>query len=129
MSTANVTAGTTKVSWLLEPTYGWADADGRPHFPTPREVLREWVDAVNVFANPYRAPALAFALFHLLTGVLFVVSLFTLTWPARLWAFAAAVAMSLVYQTTWYHKVPARTVPSGFRGRGRRASISGPTRW
>ena len=90
--------------WLLEPTYGWADADGRPHLPTPREAFREWLDAINVFANPYRAPALLFALFHFTTALLFVASLFALTWPARIWGLATAVAMSLVYQTTWYHK-------------------------
>jgi len=104
MATTNVSIGTVKVSWLVEPTYGWADADGKPHFPTPREVFREWFDAINVFANPYRAPALGFALFHLLTGVLFVFSLFTLTWAARAWGLATALIVSLVYQTTWYHK-------------------------
>ena len=104
MPTANVSAGTTKVPWMVEPTYGWANPDGTPHRPTAGEALREWLDAVNVFANPYRAPALLFAGFHLFTGVLFLVAVFTLTWPVRLYAFGVAVVMSLVYQTTWYHK-------------------------
>jgi len=104
MATTTVSVGTAKVRWLVEPTYGWADADGGPHFPTAREALREWLDAINVFANPYRAPALAFALFHFTTAVLFVVSVFTLTWPARIWGLAMSLIVSLIFQTTWYHK-------------------------
>jgi fatty-acid desaturase len=104
MATTHLSFESAKTSWLREPTYRWADDDGKPHLPTPREVLREWLDAINVIENPYRAPALLFAVFHLLTGLLFALSLYYLTLPARLWAFATALVVSLIYQTTWYHK-------------------------
>jgi len=68
----NTSAGAGKVSWLAEPTYGYASSDGGPYLPTPREVIREWLDAINVVANRNRGSALLFVVFHLLTAVIFV---------------------------------------------------------
>src|SRR5215204_2523210 len=76
VSMPNTSAGAGKVSWLAEPTYGYASSDGGPYLPTPREVIREWLDAINVVANRNRGSALLFILFHLLTAVVFVASFF-----------------------------------------------------
>jgi stearoyl-CoA desaturase (delta-9 desaturase) len=91
-------------AWLLEPTYGWADPNGRAHRPSVREALVELADSVNPFMHRQRVLPLVFFVFHAVTGVLFVASFVFITWWTLLWAFAVHQIVSLVYQTFWYHR-------------------------
>ena len=34
---------------FIGPVYGYRTSDGIPYRPSLREVLREWIDAVNLF--------------------------------------------------------------------------------
>lgn len=90
--------------WLLAPIYGHADADGSPHRPTATEALRELADAVNVLRDRARVFPLAFFLFHVTTGVLFVWSLTVMTWKTLMWGFVVHQVVSLGFQTFWYHR-------------------------
>jgi fatty-acid desaturase len=91
-------------SLLLEPVYGYQDADGGPHRPTLREVAREWCDAVNVARYPYRGVGLLFFLFHVCTAICLVWSFAYFSWMGLLFGFLVHQWISLVYQTLWYHR-------------------------
>jgi stearoyl-CoA desaturase (delta-9 desaturase) len=91
-------------AWLIEPSYGWANADGTPHRPTARETLHELADSLNVFRDARRVLPLAHFLFHATTGGLLLVSFAFMTWKTLLWGFVVHQVVSLIYQTLWYHR-------------------------
>jgi len=88
---------------LGEPTYGYPGP--APDAPTTKQVLVEWLDALNFFKDRPRLLTAANALFHFSTFVIFVWFLTTH------FSIAAVVAVMLissfigvVYNTVWYHR-------------------------
>src|SRR5688572_28951908 len=72
-------APTTQAPILVAPTYGYQGPDGQPYHPTAREVLREWLDAVDVRQPARRLPALFFV-FHVLAAAVGSISIWNSTW-------------------------------------------------
>ncbi len=89
---------------IVEPTYGYAQPDGSPAHPTIRQVVREWLDAMNGWRHPARRLPAAFFVFHFATGVLFVDGM--LHFRIDRFAFGVCVGwwISLLYHTLWYHR-------------------------
>lgn len=90
---------------LLEPLYGWADPDGSPHRPDAREMLAEWLDALDCVRRPQRIYGLVTLLFHLATLAALVVFLAGYRSPGTVVFFVvAAVLLVTVYNTVWLHR-------------------------
>lgn len=89
---------------LVEPTYGYAGPDGGPYQPTLRQVLREWLDAMDACHYPARRLPAAFFFFHLATGIVGVLSFVTFSWDGLTFGVAAGLVVTIVYHTLWYHR-------------------------
>jgi stearoyl-CoA desaturase (delta-9 desaturase) len=89
---------------LLAPTYGHHGPDGSPYTPTTREILVEWLDAMNAFRHPSRILPAAFFLFHAATGVVGAISFLHFSWDGVLFGFVCGLWMSFVHHTLWYHR-------------------------
>ena len=92
-----------KQGTLVKPTYGYVGPN--PVRPTLKEVLLEWLDAINFFKDSTRLIPAAYAIYHLATGVVFVYFL------VRYFSIAAFASVALigtmigtVYNTVWYHR-------------------------
>ena len=94
---------TYRQSVLDRPTYGHPGP--APQTPTIREVLVEWLDAINIFKGRPRLLTLANALFHFSTFVIFAWFLMT---HFSLTAVSAVILISsfigVIYNTVWYHR-------------------------
>jgi sn-1 stearoyl-lipid 9-desaturase len=90
-------------SILLPPTFGHVGPDGRPYRPSLREVLREWLDAVDVRHPARRLPAM-YAAYHLATGIAGAASFINFRWDAFVFGLAGGLFISFVYHTLWYHR-------------------------
>lgn len=90
-------------SILLPPTFGHIAPDGSPYRPTTREVLREWLDAIDVRHPARRLPA-AYVAFHLLTGIAGALSFINFRWDALFFGLGGGLFISFVYHTLWYHR-------------------------
>lgn len=88
----------------MAPTYGYHGPDGGPYRPTTREVLREWLDAMDGFHHPSRRLVAAFFLFHIATLMVGVVSFFSFSLEGLTYGFLGGLLISLVYHTLWYHR-------------------------
>jgi fatty-acid desaturase len=89
---------------LVEPTYGHRAADGGPYRPTAREVLREWLDAMDGFRHPERRLPAAFFLFHVATGIVGSLCLLNFTWDGLVFGVLGGLWISTFYHTLWYHR-------------------------
>ena len=89
---------------LVEPTYGYAGPDGGPYRPTVRQVLREWLDAMDAYHHPARRLTAAFFVFHIVTGLVGAVSLVNSSWDGWMFGVAAGLWIVMVYNTVWYHR-------------------------
>lgn len=94
-----------KSTILVEPLYGYSKEGDRPHTPTVREAMVEWINAINFIENPHRTLAAANLGFHLLTGVVFIyyilnhLSLFNF-----LFMVLTVYGLTTIYNTIWYHR-------------------------
>ncbi|MFE8603036.1 fatty acid desaturase family protein [Archangium violaceum] len=95
-----------KAGWVLqEPTFGWATAEGTPKEPTVGEALREWWDAVNVFADARRLPSALHVAFHLASlGCLVALVGWHLSVKSALYFSVSAFFMATVTHTAWLHR-------------------------
>ncbi len=91
-------------SLLVEPTYGHSRADGGPCQPTRREVVREWLDAMDGWHHPERRLPAFFFVFHVATGILGAISFLHTSWGGIAFGVAAGWWISTVYHTLWYHR-------------------------
>lgn len=91
-------------SLLVEPTYGHRGPDGGPYHPSVREVLREWLDAMDGFRHPARRLPAAFFLFHVATGLVGTLSIVNFTWDGLVFGLVAGLSVSVLYHTLWYHR-------------------------
>lgn len=88
---------------LEEPTFGWGDET--PNEPSLREILVEWIDAINFLKNRSRLLTALFSLFHLATLaalIYFVGWHFSL--GKALIVGGIAMTIATVYNTVWYHR-------------------------
>ena len=106
VSIGAMTDGTThqrKPGLLVPPTFAQGEPLSRK--PTLREVLVEWVDAVNFFKDSSRLSPALYALYHM-AG--FAVFLAFLIWHfsvvAILIVLGIACMIATIYNTVWYHR-------------------------
>lgn len=90
---------------LAQPTYGWTRDGVTPYRPTTREILREWLDAIDLRKGISRLVPLATSLFYV--GALGA----TVAWLVRgpslasaLFVVAAVFVISTVHNTVWFHR-------------------------
>jgi fatty-acid desaturase len=88
---------------LAEPTYGWGETV--PRQPSFREIMVEWIDAVNFFQNRTRLLIAVFPSFHFATGIVFLFwAIYHFSIVNLALVFACTVFLSLVYTTLWNHR-------------------------
>lgn len=88
---------------LLKPTYGYVGP--APRTPTTREVLLEWLDAINFWKDRTRLIPALYVAWHFATFAVFVyylVSHFSIT--AVVSVIAIGTFIGTVYNTVWYHR-------------------------
>jgi stearoyl-CoA desaturase (delta-9 desaturase) len=88
---------------LLEPTYGWGDE--APRKPTLREILIEWLDAINFLKDKSRFVIAGYFAFHMLTAVVFVCFLI-LYFSLRSLGVVLGITFFIanLYNQVWYHR-------------------------
>ena len=98
--------GGNKAGWVLrEPVFGWSTPEGTPKEPSVGEVLHEWWDAVNFFADLRRLPSALHAAFHVATlGCLVALVGWHLSWTSALYFSASAFFLATVTHTAWLHR-------------------------
>lgn len=89
---------------LVAPTYGHRAVDGSPQRPSTRDVLHEWLDAINVFRHRSRWLPAAFVAFHVATAAVGVWSFAHFTWDGLLFGLLGGLWISFVHHTLWYHR-------------------------
>jgi stearoyl-CoA desaturase (delta-9 desaturase) len=92
------------VSVLIEPTFGYRGPDGGPYRPTLREVLHEWLDAMDGVHHRARRPTAAFFLFHAATAVIGAIAFVNFSWDGLVFGLLAGLLISFFYHTLWYHR-------------------------
>ena len=114
-------------SLLLEPTYGHGRDDGGPYHPTRREVLREWLDAMDGWHHPERRLPAFFFVFHVATGLVGAIAFLNFSWDGLAFGIASGLWVSTLYHSSGITGT-ARTLRSRSPARGSRVHSCGPTR-
>jgi len=90
---------------LVEPTFGYADSNGRPYKPTFTETMKELLFAINCISNSnHLLTAINFFL-QLATSVPFFVFLVRYVSPGSMFfLLCAVICLGTIYNTVWYHR-------------------------
>jgi stearoyl-CoA desaturase (delta-9 desaturase) len=90
---------------ILEPAFGYASADGKPHQPTFQEVIKELVAVMKVMRFPTHFVTASNFVFQVLTGVVFLIFLdrYILIGTVS-FIVCATFFIGTIYNTIWYHR-------------------------
>ena len=88
---------------IVEPTFGWGDI--APRKPSLREVIVEFVDAINFIKDRTRLLTALFTAYHLATFAVFLY-FFTHYFSVKNAAAVLVIAsfIATIYNTLWYHR-------------------------
>lgn len=90
---------------IIEPTFGYGNSNNHPYSPSPRDIMLEWWDAMNVVKYPTRALAVLNLAFHFSTFAAFIYFLTTrLSLPSLIFMLISVFVLGTVYNTVWYHR-------------------------
>jgi fatty-acid desaturase len=91
---------------LIAPLFRRAHISNEPRRkPSLSEIFREWLDAINFIKYPARFLICLNLLFHVITGINFVLFLFFWVSTASLiFSVISVVLQGQIYHTFWYHR-------------------------
>ena len=92
-------------AFLIEPIFGYSKNDDTPYRPTAREILCEWIDAVNFVKYPSRRLTVVYVAFHFFGLTITVLLCLVYASLTNLFFVVITVCfLGIVYNTIWYHR-------------------------
>lgn len=94
-----------KLPNLVEPRFGYAQANGLPYTPTVKEVLSELICVLNVFAHPNHLQTALGFIFQTLTMVIFLIFCYGyVSGGTIIFIVFGTFVLGTIYNTFWYHR-------------------------
>jgi len=94
-----------KSTFLVEPLFGYSAEGDRPYTPTYKEIVLEWIDAINFIDYPNRKLIAVNFFFHFITGIVFIYFLLRRpTFLGFLFMTLSVYFLITIYNTFWYHR-------------------------
>ena len=96
---------TKKSPVLVEPLFRYSEEGDKPYTPTSKEIVWEWLDAINFIKYPTRSLAIINFCFHFLTSIVFFIFILShLSLPSFIFMIISIVFLVTIYNTLWYHR-------------------------
>jgi sn-1 stearoyl-lipid 9-desaturase len=97
--------GSDEESILIKPLFDYSKDGLIPYRPTTKEILTEWIDAINFISYPSRGLTALYVAFHfsgLIITILFFLKHASLS--NLLFVIVGVCFLGIVYNTVWYHR-------------------------